>query len=335
MRAVVVGPKAAWSTADVARGWINGLRQVGVQVGVFDLSQQLLWHALAEVDGETLTREQAVKACTITMLGECYKIDPDVIFVVHGADLDWELLKGLRAKVVLILTECPYENEGQALMCATVEPDLILLNDPQNAGVFDTIAPSFYLPHAYDPAFHHPGDGTHEFDCCFVGSGFVNRQRFMESVDWTDIDMALGGLWVNIQPWSRLAPFLVHEDKMECVDNRMTATLYRKSRTGFNIYRDDAHGEHSTADGWAIGPRELELAACGTWQARQSGRGESDELFGGILPTFDTPEELGDVIRWALAHPVEREKAADAARAVIEDRTFANHAGRALARLGF
>ena len=319
----------------MARGWTAGLREIGVQVAEFDLSSALLWHAMAEIEGERYyDRETAIRAVTMLLLGEVYTIDPDVVFIVHGADVDAELIKQLRCKVVFILTECPYENEGQAVMCAASEPDLILLNDPADAAVFDTIAPAFYVPHAYDPKVHYPDDGPAEFDCSFVGSGFDNRIRFLEAVDWSGIDMALAGMWVNVKPGSPLDDFVVHEDRAECLDNAMTAELYRRSRTSFSLYRTDSHGEHSSADGWAVSPRETELAATGTWFARQAGRGESDELFP-MLPTYSTPAELGDVIRGALAHDDLRAGAADAARAAVGDRTFANHAGRALARLGF
>ena len=64
------------------------------------------------------------------------------------------------------------------------------------------------------------------------------------------------------------------------------------------------------------------------WFARQA-RGESDDLFP-MLPTFDTPEELGEQIRWALTHPEQRQDAARAAMAAVHDRTFTSNAARVL-----
>ena len=87
-----------------------------------------------------------------------------------------------------------------------------------------------------------------------------------------------------------------------------------------------------SADGIACGPREIELAATGTWFARQS-RPESDELFP-MLPVFSSPEELGDVLRWALANPDVRDEAGSAARSAILDRTFPNNAKRLMGLLG-
>jgi len=331
MRAVVVGPMADYSVADVARGWVSGLRSVGVATAYFDLGTQLEWFIAAESAGERMPLDRARQAVTLNLLAECYRLDPDVVIIITGNDVAPEFIAELRCRTVLVLTEHPYEAEGQLIAASQMRPTMILVNDPAGSDIYEQVAPTFYIPHAYDSAVHHPGNGDHKWDACFVGTGFRNRIDFIESVDWSGINLALGGWWAKADETS-LAPYLLHDDPTACVDNATTADIYRASRCGFNIYRVDSHGEHSTADGHAIGPRELELAACGAWFARDP-RPESDELFP-MLPTFADPGELGDVIRWALAHPVERQQAADAARAAIEDRTFANNAKRVLARLG-
>jgi spore maturation protein CgeB len=115
-----------------------------------------------------------------------------------------------------------------------------------------------------------------------------------------------------------------------CVDNDQTAGIYRQSRCGINFYRREAEDAHA-GEGWAVGPREVELAACGTWFTRDP-RPESDELFP-MLPAFTGPAEASEQIRWALAHPGAREKAAALAREAITDRTFTSHARRLLAIL--
>jgi hypothetical protein len=53
-----------------------------------------------------------------------------------------------------------------------------------------------------------------------------------------------------------------------------------------------------------------------------------------MLPTFESPEELGELIRWALANPVERQIAAQQAKRVVTDRTFPNNAHMLLAACG-
>lgn len=331
MRAMVVGPLADFSVADVARGWVNGLRSVGVQTAHFDLSTQLSWFLSAAVEDQRLGIEKAKSAVSINVLAEAYLIDPDVVIVITGSDVDPKLIAELRCPTVLVLTEHPYEAEGQLLAAAAMRPDMILVNDPAGAEMYEQVAPTFYLPHAYDPAVHRPGSGPVKWDACFVGTGFRNRIEFFEAVDWSGIDLALGGMWAGAVD-GPLNKFLLHDDPTECVDNAVTADIYRASRCGISLYRTDFHGEHSSAEGWAISPREVELAACGVPFARQH-RGESDELFP-MLPTFSSPDELGDVLRWLLTHDDERHAAAQAARAAIADRTFANNAVRVLSRLG-
>ena len=153
----------------------------------------------------------------------------------------------------------------------------------------------------------------------------------MERCNWDGIDLGLAGNWQNVP--ESLTERVVH-DVEDCIDNADTADLYRRSRTSFNLYRAENNGDVSdSSEGWAVGPREIELAASGTWFARQS-RGESNELFP-MLPTFDSPEELGDLIRWALAHPQERAAHAALARAAVVDRTFPNNARQLITAAGF
>ena len=82
-----------------------------------------------------------------------------------------------------------------------------------------------------------------------------------------------------------------------------------------------------------MSPREVELAATGTFYIRDP-RPESDDVLP-MLPTLDPsdPASLTDVLRWWLAHDDERLAAAAAARAAVADRTFAAAAAAALGRL--
>jgi spore maturation protein CgeB len=94
-----------------------------------------------------------------------------------------------------------------------------------------------------------------------------------------------------------------------------------------NLYRREAHAADK-ADGWSMGPREVEMAACGLFFLRDP-RPEGDEVLD-MLPTFATPEDASEQLRWYLGHDGEREAAARKAREAIQDRTFDNHAARLL-----
>jgi spore maturation protein CgeB len=338
VRATVVGPIADWATMDVAQGWVSGLCDVGVETSFFNLGDRFIYYRSAIVHDETtgalvkqMSHAEAGEATTLGLMASIYRFQPDVVFIVHGSHVAPHLVRELRCKVVLIMTESPYEDDAQARYAAACEPDMILLNDPANGAVFDAIAPSFYLPHAYNPLIHHRGSSDHKSDVCFIGTGFGNRLELFEQTDWDGIDLALGGIWAMGEK-SPLAPFVVNGG--ECVDNHVTADWYRGTKIGVNTYRGVAIGdEASTIHGVAIGPRECEMAACGTFFLRES-RPESDELFP-FLPSFDGPEELGALVREWLPQDDERRRLGLLAQQAVADRTFANHAVRALKRLGF
>jgi hypothetical protein len=338
MRALVVNPGPAFSVADVARGWARGLAEVGIDVRTFELDKLLDYfsHAHTERDGEivkTHDDEQAIQLAAGQVKAACYDWWPDIVVVISGFFMYPTLVEIMRARhrhVVLVCTESPYEDERQLQKAAWY--DAVVLNDPKNLDAFNEVCdgPALYVPHAYDPSVHRPGFSTHHSDVAFIGTGYPSRQRFLERVDWSGIDLVLGGNWENA-PESLLR--YVGHPLDRCVDNDETADIYRGTKASFNLYRLETNGDIAdTADGIAMGPREVELAATGTWFARQS-RPESDRLLS-MLPTFDSPEELGDVLRWALTHPQERSNAAHLARQAVADRTFPNNARQLLAALG-
>jgi spore maturation protein CgeB len=205
-----------------------------------------------------------------------------------------------------------------------------VLNDPTNLDQYRLeINPNtHYFPHSYDPDIHHPGPADPDLVCDFgfVGTGFQSRVDFFEQVDWTGIDALFGGNWRLLEDNSPMIPLLAH-DRLECMENTVTADLYRSCRVSANLYRKE-HSDDGHADGWAMGPREVELAACGTFFLREP-RPEGDDLFP-MLPTFTEPAEFSDKLRWWLNHPTLAKDVAAAARAAIVDRTFTNTAARLL-----
>jgi hypothetical protein len=111
------------------------------------------------------------------------------------------------------------------------------------------------------------------------------------------------------------------------MSNITTSDLYRSSKVSANLYRKE-HSEGGHADGWAMGPREVELAACETFFMREP-RAEGDALFP-MLPTFTESDEFEEKLRWWLVHPEAASDVARLARVAIEDRTFTRTASRLL-----
>lgn len=326
MRVLLVRPGPNFSVQDVAAGWTKGLRNNGCEVADFNFDDRLSFYCTHPKVGT------AVEGALLAAKGiqsAAYEFLPDVVVVVSGFFIPpgtYDLLRARGVKVVILHTESPYEDDKQAIRAT--HADLNIVNDPTNLDTFP--AGSMYLPHCYDPQIHHPrpAEPDARSDFAFVGTGYKSRIEFFEAVDWSGIDAAFAGQWAGTDDDSILRKFLAHDVK-ECCPNDEAAILYASTKVSANVYRKEA--THN-ADGWAMGPREVELAACGTFFMREP-RAEGDELFP-MLPTFDSPEDFEDKLRWWLAHDDERTNAAALARMAVADRTFDNSAARLLNALG-
>ncbi len=385
--------------ADVFNGWSEALTGLGETVEEYPLDAALRFfnNALAET-GEVLPcgcrevrkyldRDQAARLAVDPILAAAHRFGPDVILCTSAFFMQpWllEILRSRRHKIVMLMTESPYQDDFQLKVAQYA--DLTLLNDPVNLAAYREIGPAQYMPQAYRPEVHYPAaPGTEpEYDLAFVGTGFPSRVAFFEAMALAlerrpgraplrqvgfdlaphedercasrreagsiaasapdspaasssspslpgrfasaGLNVRLSGLWMDLPEDSPLRDWTA-ADADDCIDNDETAAIYRRSRTGINLYRTEAEDAHA-GEGWACGPREIEMAASGLWFARDP-RPESDELFG-MLPSFTSPEEAGDLIRWALAHPGQRAAAAGKARAAVEGRTFTEHAKQLL-----
>lgn len=330
MRAMVVHPGPHFSVADVHAGWVKGLRANGVETVDFNLDARLDFYAQAyrKKDHGWVLALQPDDAAVLACKGieaACYEFWPDVVIIISGfyiADFVYEVMRARGHKIVIVHTESPYEDDRQLGIADRAH--LNVLNDPTNLDRYPK--GSVYIPHGYDPDVHRPAEPEPALrsDFAFVGTGFPSRCQFFEAVDWGDIDAVFAGNWQYLKDTSPLEPFLAHE-KNECCPNDQTARLYHSTKASANLYRKEAS---ASAEGWAMGPREVELAACGVFYLREA-RGEGDELFP-MLPTFDGPQDFGDQLRWWLSHDTARQEAAAKAREAVADRTFANHAAELL-----
>jgi spore maturation protein CgeB len=300
------------------------------------------------------TNEQQPRQMALKGLFEtCFVFWPEVVFFVSAfffEETTFKMLKARDMKLVMLHTESPYQDREQ--VGRGQYADLNLLNDPTNLQAFKDLGPAAaYMPHAYDSDIHFPPlmreyytqpgvkDGLiryervepYECDLSFIGTGFKSRRDFFGKMDFSGLTVALGG-----GGWGDAAeePENVHildwlgHDPQHCVDNEEGARIYRLSKVGINKYREESEEAHK-GEGWAMGPREVEMAACELFFLRDP-RPEGDEIFEGILPTFSGPDEASDLARYWAAHDSLREDRARRARAAIQDRTFDNHAARAM-----
>lgn len=334
MRVLVAHPGCNFSVQDVYAGWVEGLQANGCEVARYNLDDRLNFYAQAHIkrDDEwvrALSPQGAFDLAANGLLAACMEVRPDVLLVVSCFFIPNRILDIIRShgiKVAILHTESPYQDDEQ--LDRAEHADLNLLNDPTNLDLFPN---AVYQPHSYRPTVHYPRPVKPECrsDFAFVGTGYPSRIDFLEAVDWTGVDVALAGNWQALAEGSPLRKFLAH-DISECVDNSDAIDLYVGAKVNANLYRVEAT-RPELSEGWAMGPREVELAACGAFFLRQP-RGEGDEVFP-MLPTFTGPEEFEDRLRWWLDHPTERHGAALLAREAIADRTFTNAAADLLRRL--
>ena len=340
MRILMVRPGPHFSVADVHNGWRDALRALGHEVADFNLDDRLNFYtqALLERDGEiakAFSEEAAVRLAAEGLKTALYDFWPDIVLVTSGFFLPPAIYPVIRArghKLVALFTESPYEDDKQLERAGFF--DLVLLNDPTNLARFrQENAQSFYVPHAYRPELHKPGPADPDLACdlSFVGTCYPSRAEFFRACDLDGLQVRFAG---NFQQWREDPWFtdrLVHPVEF-CCDNDDTVRLYQSSRASINLYRKEASSEDLSA-GWAMGPREVELAATGTFFLREP-RPESDLVLG-MLPSFSEPGEVRPLLDWWLSHDGERERVAHAAREAVAGRTFENNARTLLERLGF
>lgn len=335
MRILAAHPGPNFSVHDCYVGWVEALRELGHQVVDFNLSERLTFYdaALLEVGDhkfrKALSAEQAQNLAVNGLYAALYKTRPDVLFAVSAFFYPPELLDLARAygtRVVVLHTESPYE-DGRQLQTAE-HADLNLINDPTNLAAFERVGPTIYTPHSYRPNVHTPGPAVEEYrsEFAFVGTGYASRIAFFEAMNLDDVDVLLAGNWTQLDGDSPLRRHVRH-DVDECIDNTQTVQVYRSASVGMNLYRREAEAEHLAA-GYAMGPREVEMAATGLFFLRDS-RPEGDEVLA-MLPTFTTPADAAEQLRWWLTKPDSRRELADKAREAIADRTFTNQAARAI-----
>lgn len=335
MRWLVAAPGPFFSVQDVYVGWCEALEELGETVVRFPLGDLATFYDSAHIQlgdheyRKALAPEQVRRMVTDRLAAALYKVRPHVLLSVSSFFCDTNLLDQARSygtRVVLLHTESPYEESRQLSLAP--HADLNILNDPTHLDQYEPLAPTMYVPHAYRPAIHHSGHSARDVDFSFVGTGYPSRADFLGEMHLDGLDVALAGNWMRLPEDSPLRAHVVH-DIDGCFDNDDAATLYRRTKVGLNLYRREAESV-DLIPGWSMGPREVEMAACGLFYLRDP-RPEGDEVLD-MLPTFSGPEEASELLRYWLHHDSERESVAVKAYEAIKDRTFRNHAA-ALLRL--
>ena len=322
MKLLVVHPGAQTSTADVADGLYYGLEQHGIDLVRYRLDHRIdrshrwlhyNWRRTKKKNAslERPTTGDIFYQAGIGALEMALRHQVDAVFVVSAMFLHPDvivLMKRAGLRVVVLFTESPYDSEKELAIAKLV--DGCWTNERSSVDAFEAVnCRSGYLAHAWHPVKHLAGlfasDGdVPAHDVVFVGTAFEERIDFLNAIDWTGVDLGLYGNWEVLGSRHPLRKHL----KGAQVDNATAAALYRRAKIGLNLYRTSVgfgKGTTKITHAESLNPRAYELARCGAFHLSHH-RAEVADVFGDLVPTFETPAEASALIRTWLADDVGR-----------------------------
>lgn len=351
MKILVVAPVPMYATRDVWMGHVKGLKALGAEVLAMDYAK--VWQLYADfhelsvvtgraefgsIDATLLASERIFMAAVVQEVDLVYMIAP-----MHVSPTVLKLIARLKkitgTKLAAYFTESPYDDDSWQLDFAELV-DFSFVCDSISVPRFRERNPnSFYVGHAYDPDIHYSKNGSkRDIDCLCVTTLFPSRTQFLEQVDWTGINLQLFG----ILPIGNRSP-LHQYVRGSAMVNEDTVKLYRRTKVGFTLHRNDnitgerlmravERGERGILGAVpnpglkanSLGPRAYELAACGVFQICDGSRRELQEVFGDTVPVFDGPEQFGDLLRQYIDDPVRREEAAKRQQEAVQPYTFSH-----------
>lgn len=350
MKILVIEPGASWSTADVSAGLFYGLERNGAQLVRYRLAERIartnrwLYQAWRRAKQKQPTIEKPNVADVFYQAGEpviamALRHQVDVVLVVSAMFLHPDIilfLKRAGLRVVVLFTESPYDSKKELEVAKVI--DGCWTNERSVLGNFRAVnRNSGYMPHGWHPERHtvgpQPGDEQiHAHDVVFVGSAFQERIEWLSAIDWTGIDLGLYGMWDSLGSRHPLRQFV----RGGIVDNKTTSALYRRAKVGLNLYRtSQGWGKHAPqiAHAESLNPRAYELAACGAFHL-STYRAEVSDVFDGLVPTFERPEEASALIRSWLADDVGRRRIAADLPSCVTEASWVDRAGHVLKDLG-
>jgi spore maturation protein CgeB len=339
MNVYLVHPGVPFSTSDVYDGVLFGLRANGVEV---------IEGRLDTITGFQAALYDAGQAAGLVTPGtvnisyfawhyiatHAMGVQPDLILVISAHNLNLQaprLWRKYGLKTAVIMTESPYFSAFEATMAR--EYDTVFTNERKAVESFRTLGcAAHYLPHAYHPAIHEPGeaDPAKVSDVFFCGTLFDERKALIGGVDWTGINLVRRGF---------IPPGPSGERVNDTIENEETAAYYRATKVALNHHRttkNHGSGEHiSAGEAESLGPRAYEIAACGAFQLMDDSRAEAIELFGDSLTTYcaGDSKDLEARIRYWLKHDSRREETARMQHEAIKPHSWTNRARQLLEAL--
>lgn len=322
-RILFVWPGAEFSIYDVGRGFHSALVKAGHDVKEYLLTRRMMYHGAAMQLGGLDTAEPAnqhhvSKQASENVIVEALYHRADLVVLVCGLNfhpLGLMLLDRIKIPTAVILTESPYADVDQLEFVAANPNAIVFTNDRVSALRYGWQ----HLPCAYDAAVHQPrkADPSIACDVLFIGTGWPERVRLFERVNWSGISLRLLGTWPGM---ANDHPLRQYVDDV-CVPNNRVVDYYASAKVVVNLHRasETAHG---------MNPRCYEVAACAGALLVSDVRGELVDVFGDAVPTFDPGADvIGDrgvetVIRRMLSDDVARQRSVSRLREAVQPHNF-------------
>jgi hypothetical protein len=328
VKVLLVHPGASWATHDVYMGVLEGLRANGVVVSEFRLDQRIdrshdfLFYLYRQAKkqqpdkhwpkptmGDVLYRASEGLVERAIEIGAT---DIVVISAMYVMAERLELARRIGLRVWLICTETPYAMADELRLAAAV--DGAWTHERAVLPLFEQVQPATsYLPSAWRKGTHDAVEQDKTDPICdvlFIGSFFHERNCWLESIDWSGINLHLYGVTEMIPQGSSLLKFV----QGGLVDNDRVVRLAKRAKIVINLFREDTDGHAAES----LNPRIYEMAAAGIPQISTE-RAELCEKFGDAIPTFASALEAGVLIRALLADPDRRAAQAHRARQLVTD----------------
>lgn len=235
---------------------------------------------------------------------------PDLMLVVHGSRTPIHLVRYARSlgiTTVLWLVEDPYEIDHHKGSMVNAF-DFVFTNERQ--AVSEYFHPRVtYLPWCCNPRIHKKINvsSAYRSDLCFVGMGFPNRVRILNSIApfLKGLDVKLIGEWNR---WDKLHPDLQDFVLPVVNDFREVLKYYNGAKINLNIHRDPVDPPSGNSQGVvATSPndRAFAIAGCAGFQLVDRFRQdlwdcfrEEEEMVG-----FSDPDDLAQKIEFYLSKP--------------------------------
>ena len=217
-----------------------------------------------------------------------------------------EILRARGHKIVLLMTESPYEDPRQLDLAPYA--DVTLLNDPVTLDKYRQVCPvAEYVPHAYRPSVHYPRRERPEYDLAFSGTGYQSRIEFFTGMGLRGLKVALAGNWIQLPARSQLRKYLIH-DPQDCLDNESPPPSTRSAEAGHQLLppRGPGRRDRGRVGVRAAGDRDGRVPVSGF----SGTRGRKATPCFPMLPTFTSAQQAGELLRWALKDDAMRDRAA-------------------------